>query len=198
MNPMKLVHTHNELLKKELNVLDAPEDQKEEMEKRKLATILAMRAREAAQSVEQFGTAVIEMDNLIPPDQISLMGPTLREYAVWLDRIAAGEPITAMELAAAEAMINSVQIAKPATRVNTYKRDIIEVIYVQTDSDTGKATRHKLAEVPHSGGLLKGDTLVLDEIRVGFNGYGNRLPSAKPQSAWLADAKFATNVVDGY
>lgn len=138
---------------------------------RKKAMILAMRANEAADTVASFGDAVMNGVRLIEANDVKRISDRLRYYAKWLERIAEGEPITEEELQVMEDYVKSIRVPKK----NAYKRDIIEVTYVMTDPESGKATRVKLAEVDQPEQIYRGDTVKIPHIHTGEK-YGHRLP----------------------
>jgi len=145
---------------------------KAEEDVRKKAMILAMRADEAAQVVESFGTAVMNGTLLINSDDINRIVDRLRYYARWLEKISKGETnISEHDLEVIAEYVKGIHVPKK----NTYKRDIIEVTYVMTDPETGKATRIKLHEQPTEQ-IYRGDTVKIPQILAGKK-YGHRLPA---------------------
>lgn len=153
-----------------LEKVDNYETKKKEQLRDK-AGLLSIRAREAASVVQQFGNAVVEGKQIISTGDITGMVAKLRYYADWLERISNGEEVAESDLIRMEEIISSVRIPKQ----NKYKRDIIEVIYVATHPVTGKATRHKLLEMPTQE-IFVNDKVVIPEIIVGKGtNYGRRL-----------------------
>lgn len=144
---------------------------KKEEDVRKKALVLSMRANEAADMVASFGSAVMAGVQLIEATDVAKIVDRLRYYAKWLVRIADGEPITEEELQTMEAYVASIRLPKK----NAYKRDIVEIVYVMTDPESGKATRHKLAEYEYAQ-IYRGDTVTFPAIHVGEGKYGKRLP----------------------
>lgn len=135
------------------------------------ANLLSIRAYEAADVVQQFGSAVVQGKRLISAGDVNMMVHRLKYYGDWLMRIANGEDVEEDHLREMEETIASIRLPKK----NKYKRGIIEVIYVG-ETDTGAATRHKLHEIK-SDDLHQGDPIKIN-FTVGGK-YGSRLPKRK-------------------
>ena len=108
---------------------------------RERCLILSMRANEAADVVEEFGTAVFEDDSGVATTDLNFFVERLRAYASRFLRIYQGEPVTDEEIAHMEEIIASVKVPKKQYARKTEK---IEIAYLGTHPETGMPMRKRI------------------------------------------------------